>query len=365
MHFDYKTTFTLIEWLSITGVVQSTLILVYIIFRVRNWRQAFVALGYFLFLALSFALQFALRLEDFEAPIRLSLWFSRTMGPPLCYLLVLQVVRLTDLPDKKQFLILLTAPLAFLIAAGLSAGQGVCSREAFLCGKFFGLLSWTGAMSGALCMLAFFAHRHIFSRLSNVKGGRERYWLVITLIAANILLVFIGLLRSTDSMDVHSADALQVTLGMTFCYLATTTLFRVYPPPVQLSATSRTKVFLLSEEEKRIGKRVEKLMALDKVYHEQGFSRADLAREIGISESNLSKVINVTFGKSFPRLINEYRVEDAKRLLHDPDIAIQVLAFEVGFNSLASFNRVFRQITGQTPSGYRADYLAEKEERNM
>ena len=40
-------------------------------------------------------------------------------------------------------------------------------------------------------------------------------------------------------------------------------------------------------------------------------------------------------------------------MLHNPEIAIQVVAFEVGFNSLASFNRAFREITGKTPSEYR------------
>jgi AraC-like DNA-binding protein len=365
MPFDYKTTFTLIEWLSITGFVQSVLILVYIVFRVQHWRQAFVPIAYFFFLALSFALQFSLRLEDFAEQIHLAIWFARVMGPPLCYLLVLQVVRLTDLPDKRQFWILLTAPAAFLVAQFFSAEQDICDAGHWLCDKSFDVLSWGGAMSGALCMLAFFGHRHIFSRLSNVKGGRERYWLVITLISANVLLVLVGLLRSSDSLDPQNADALELTLDIAFCYLATTTLFRVYPAPVQLSATSRTKVFLLSEEEKTLSKKIHRLMTMEKVYQEQGFSRADLARELGVSESTLSKVINVSFGQSFPRLINEYRVEDAKRMLHDPAIAIQVLAFEVGFNSLASFNRVFRQVTGQTPTAYRADYLADIEERNM
>jgi AraC-like DNA-binding protein len=111
----------------------------------------------------------------------------------------------------------------------------------------------------------------------------------------------------------------------------------------------------LTEEEKKIAERVKTLMKVDKLYHQASFSRADLAREINISENTLSRVINVTFGKSFPQLLNELRVEDAKRMLRDPGIAIQVAAFEVGFNSLASFNRAFREITGSTPSHYRAE----------
>jgi len=133
-------------------------------------------------------------------------------------------------------------------------------------------------------------------------------------------------------------------------------LFRVYPLPVPLNAASRVRTMLFSDEERKIAEKVQKLMELDKVYHEPEFSRADLAREVGTSENTLSRVINRAFGKSFPKLLNEFRVEDAKRMLHDPAIPIQVLAFEVGFNSLASFNRVFRDVTGETPSEYRSSH---------
>lgn len=206
-------------------------------------------------------------------------------------------------------------------------------------------------------MLGLFIHSGLFSKLWNVKGARERYWLIMTFIAANVLHVIVDLLLSTGRIGLPDADALQATLGIAFAYLAMTTLFRVYPLPVQLNAVSRART--LSAEDKKVADAVKKLMELDKVYHEHNFSRADLAREVGTSENTLSRAINRAFGKSFPRLLNEFRVEDAKRMLHDPSIPIQILAFEVGFNSLASFNRVFREVTGQTPSHYRADYLDE------
>lgn len=356
MGFDYTKTFSLIEWLAVTGLVQSIFILVYIAFRVRNWRQASVALGYFLFLALSFGLQFALRLEDFEQPIRLALWFSRAMAAPMCYLLVLQVVWLSDLPPRRHFLILFVMPLVLAGMFVAANAEPLCAADGWRCQRFHDILSWVGAMASALCMLAVWAHKDVFGRLWRTRGGRERYWLVITLIAANVAGVVVALLRSTGNMRMDDADALQLILGIAFAYLATTTLFRVYPLPVQLSA-SRATTLLLSEDDRQIAAKVQKLMDLDKLYHEPEFSRADLAREVGVSENTLSRVINRAFGKSFPRLLNDLRVEDAKRMLQDPGIPIQVLAFEVGFNSLASFNRVFREVTGETPSGYRAAHL--------
>lgn len=358
MHFASGASFSLIEWLSISGFVQNLVMLVYIVFRARSFKQAAISLSYFFFLTAAFALQFALRLDDFTNPIRQMLWFSRSMGPPLCYLMVLQVARLAEMPEKKNFLILLLVPAAYVLAAFGRRWLDVCAgASGAICDRFFDMLYWGGSMGGVICMAAFFLHPHLFGAMRKLKGGRERYWLVMTLIAANLLVVVVQLLRAGDELADVDTDLLLNLFGIVFSYLVTTTLFRVYPLPVPLNAKSRTDMLLLSEHDKKAAKDIERLMNVDKLYHEQKFSRAMLAKEMGISESNLSRILNAVFGKSFPRLVSEYRVEDAKRMLHDPAIPVKVLAFEVGFSSLASFNRVFREVTGQTPSLYRQQHL--------
>ncbi|MFN7113940.1 MAG: helix-turn-helix domain-containing protein [Alphaproteobacteria bacterium] len=350
---NYTVTFSLIEWLAITGLVQSVLILVYILFRVRNWRQAFIPIVYFLFLAAAFGFQFALRLEDYAQTIRYALWFCWAMGPPLCYLLVLQVVRLVDLPPARHFLILLTLPAAVFLALMALPLTGGCKNGFVGCDGLQDLLYLTGSMAGAVSILALWLRKNIFSDLWRVKGGRERYWLVMMLVGVNLLALVISFMRSAEQIKSDEADALLVTLGIAFCYLATTTLFRVYPPPVSLNSASRAKLLTLSDEERVIADKIRILLEMDKVYQEHAFSRADLAREVGASESTVSKVINAAFGRSLPKLLNDYRIEDAKRMLADSSIPIQMVASDAGFNSLASFNRVFRDVTGETPSAWR------------
>jgi AraC-like DNA-binding protein len=350
---NYTVTFSLIEWLAITGLVQSVLILVYILFRVRNWRQAFIPIVYFLFLAAAFGFQFALRLEDYAQTIRYALWFCWAMGPPLCYLLVLQVVRLVDLPPARHFLVLLTLPSAIFLAIAAVPLTGGCKKGLVGCDSLQGLLYWMGSMAGAISILALWARKNVFADLWRVKGGRERYWLVMMLVGVNLLALVISFMRSAEQIKSDEADALLVTLGIAFCYLATTTLFRVYPPPVSLSQSSRARLLVLSDEERVIADKIRILLEMDKVYQEHAFSRADLAREVGASESTVSKIINIAFGRSLPKLLNEYRIEDAKRMLADSSIPIQMVASDAGFNSLASFNRVFRDVTGETPSTWR------------
>jgi AraC-like DNA-binding protein len=358
MQTDQALTFSLIEWLSVTGLVQSVWVLVYVLLRVRQWRQAALSIAYFFFLALAFALQFALRLEDYAHDIRMALWAARAMLPPLAYLLVLQVVRLVDLPPARHFLVLLALPLTVALSYVLIVtGDVSCASDLTACAPAVDIFQWCGAVAGGLCLLPLWLHRGIFTELWHSKPGRERYWLVMTLLTTTIFSLCVSFMLSGKYLSTGQADALQTVFGMAFAYLATTTLFRVYPAPVQLNASPRGQRAALSEDETLLGEKIRQLMTLEKVYHEQAFSRADLARELGASESTVSKVINSVFACSFPKLLNDYRVEDAKRMLQDPEIAIQVVAFEVGFNSLASFNRVFREIAGETPSSFRARFL--------
>lgn len=358
----FSNTFSVIEWLAVTGLAQGVLILVYIILRVRKWRQASLALAYFFVLSLAFGLQFSLRLEDYEETIRMMLWLSRSMGPPLCYLLVLQIAEGVDMPGRRQFWILALVPLSLVIVFMMRNVTHACDAGDLLCPGVFVWLYWMGSIAGGVTMLALWGHKNLFAALRKAKGGHERYWLVIMLIVANVMVVGIYSLRSTGNLTTEDADALFVVMGLAFSYLATTALFRVYPLPLQLSAEpTRFTLQILSAEETQIADKVRKLMDVDKLYHEATFSRAALAQEIGVSENTLSRVINVAFSKSFPRMLSEYRVEDAKRMLHDSGIPIQVVAFEVGFNSLASFNRAFREVTGKTPTEYRQAHCKPQE----
>lgn len=71
----------------------------------------------------------------------------------------------------------------------------------------------------------------------------------------------------------------------------------------------------------------------------------------------ISEHINHGAGKTFLDFVNECRVEEVKRLMKEEaskSFTLQSLAFDSGFNSKASFNRVFKKFTGLTPSEYQS-----------
>ena len=53
------------------------------------------------------------------------------------------------------------------------------------------------------------------------------------------------------------------------------------------------------------------------------------------------------------------RIEKAKALLLNPHLRISEIAYEVGFQSLTHFNRIFRQLTGEAPTGFRDNGTSE------
>lgn len=107
----------------------------------------------------------------------------------------------------------------------------------------------------------------------------------------------------------------------------------------------------------------ERLMALmdDGVYREEGLSVASLAEKVGVPEHQLRKLINGALGfRNFSSFLNARRIEDAKVELADGDNArkqILQIALDLGYGSIAPFNRAFKLATGQTPTEYRKSAL--------
>ena len=96
-------------------------------------------------------------------------------------------------------------------------------------------------------------------------------------------------------------------------------------------------------------------MKAEKPYLDPKLSLYSLAKITGIPSTKLSQLINAEAGHNFYEFINSYRVEEVKNRLEDPNYSnysILGIAEESGFNSKASFNRIFKKQVGLTPSEY-------------
>jgi len=89
-------------------------------------------------------------------------------------------------------------------------------------------------------------------------------------------------------------------------------------------------------------------------HQSEDLSLTEVARAVNASTFYFCKVFKKATGINFTDYVSRVRIEKAKNLALNPNLRISEIAFEVGFQSLTHFNRVFKKITGMSPTAYRA-----------
>ncbi|KRE39240.1 transcriptional regulator [Janibacter sp. Soil728] len=80
-----------------------------------------------------------------------------------------------------------------------------------------------------------------------------------------------------------------------------------------------------------------------------------LARVALMSPAHFSRTFTTTFGETPHRYLQRRRIERAMTMLRDHDRSVTDVSIAVGYDSLGTFSRTFREITGRTPSAFRED----------
>ena len=125
-------------------------------------------------------------------------------------------------------------------------------------------------------------------------------------------------------------------------------------PTEEKPKTTRTTINL-----ERVDELISKIilvMEKEKIYQEAELTLQQVAAKVQAPAYQVSQAINERLQKSFYDLVNSYRVEEAKRLLSNPDnrnYTILSVGFESGFNSKTTFNTVFKKFTGLTPTEFK------------
>ena len=100
------------------------------------------------------------------------------------------------------------------------------------------------------------------------------------------------------------------------------------------------------------------LMLVEKVYRNPEVGRETIAERLGISEGYLTQLIKEHSDKSFPAFINEFRVEEVKKMLKDPTFDSfdhLSIGLEAGFKSKSAYYTAFKNFTGKTPSQFKKE----------
>ena len=104
------------------------------------------------------------------------------------------------------------------------------------------------------------------------------------------------------------------------------------------------------------GRRLKEAVAANRFYEDAEITLATLAGKLNIHPHDLSRIINIGLEKNFSDFINDFRVREVAGKMQDPAydrLTLLGIAYESGFNSKRTFNRVFKDITGKSPLEYK------------
>ena len=225
---------------------------------------------------------------------------------------------------------------------------------------------------------AFWRFRHYFKLIGNshsdpgvyrmrwvvpVIGGYICFWLITAFYHLLLMLNFQVFIRF-DYFTYLSLIAFGQSLGM--AALLFPDLF--FAQPLSSKDDRETEVRTTpdktspDQELTEAFAQLEHFMNRERPYLSPSLRIRDLGTMMNIAPHRLSHIVNRCTGKNFFEFINAYRVEEIKRRMPDPKyrhLTLEAIARECGFNSNASFYRVFKQYTGLTPKAFLKLYEAE------
>jgi len=124
----------------------------------------------------------------------------------------------------------------------------------------------------------------------------------------------------------------------------------------KVHAAGFKKLPLSRTEARNLANSVQSLFESEGIYRDSELTLPKLARRLKVPPHHLSAVINRGFSKSFPELLNHYRVEWVKNELlkqHNNHKKIESIAYDAGFQSPSHFYTSFKKLCNMTPGQYR------------
>ena len=97
-------------------------------------------------------------------------------------------------------------------------------------------------------------------------------------------------------------------------------------------------------------------LANDKAYLDDELTLSDLAESLDMKPADLTDLIKWSDYENFYDMINSHRIEAVKTALIKSDEQVIQLAYQCGFRSKSTFNKIFKEKTGLTPKAYRSSH---------
>lgn len=184
---------------------------------------------------------------------------------------------------------------------------------------------------------------------SNYKNFLENKWLSILTTAVLIIWTFF----TFASFYYFVGGSIIFSILFYICFLFF--LFNKKIASKIFKKTKLKKTVTYSEKSIFLIEKLNSIIINEKLFTNPDLKLSEVAKELGVSNHELSKLINDTLDKNFTELINEYRIEEAKQLIKNNSIyTIEAIGNQSGFNSKSAFYKAFKKVTNTTPAKFKS-----------
>ncbi|MDD3739597.1 MAG: helix-turn-helix domain-containing protein [Bacteroidales bacterium] len=228
--------------------------------------------------------------------------------------------------------------------------------------SFASIISWI-IYNFLSARMVFYHRKKLENEFSSIESGKSLKWIFFIVVFYNLYcgaailvgVVVVSVPETTITQYIYNYSALLVLIYILGFYgLRQQKIF--YPEIQETTKKEKYQNSLLSDRRKtQIKNAIIKYVETEKAYLNPDINMNMLSENLKIPKHNITEVLNVELGKNFFRFINEYRIEEVKKLLSDPKnkYSIEAIGYECGFNSKSAFFTVFKNITGMTPNMYK------------
>ncbi len=201
-------------------------------------------------------------------------------------------------------------------------------------------------------------YRRFLSTTQSVYEELDPSWVWRFLTALSIaLIVWVGFEIANQlygPLSYRSRYPMFVVIAGLLLWMGLAALSRIRTPYIALARLPDPSSAPAERDWAQEGARLRDMVIAKQWHLEPRLSLRDLASRAGTNDTYVSRAINQGLGLNFNTLINEARIGTAKALMQaNADARVLDIAQQAGFNSKATFNRVFRALCGMTPTAWR------------
>lgn len=230
------------------------------------------------------------------------------------------------------------------------------------------LFSWANFIGNWGQVISLIVYAVLIYRVTHHKKQRNQALHTITLLFLVFALSFASYyimvygFKYVKIYDYYISVSMAITIYWVgyIGFIKPETLQMVKTQPQPVPAPKYQNSGLAKHHAEHLLEKLRKLMQTEQLYLNPELKMKEVAEKMGISSHHLSQILNDQAGQNYADFVNSYRIQAARQKLSNPQTAhekIIAIAYDVGFNTKASFNAHFKKQTGMSPSAYKKQAL--------